>query len=162
MQNPKHIFISTVISLLLTAGLVESTLAHVDVAPDSAPANAKLSLKIGIPHGCGDSATTRVRVQVPDGVEFISAPEKQGWELAVKNASNVAEVAWTGGPLPGHEKADFEIHVKLPNRPGEKLYFKTIQECEEGVARWIEIPKDGEDIANYEKPAPVLTLTAPE
>ena len=161
MKRSRSIFIAAVTSLLLITG-IESALAHVSVIPGSAPANAELSLKIHIPHGCGESATTRVRVQIPETVEFVSAPEKQGWELVVKNGSKASEAAWTGGPLPGHEQADFEISVKLPNLPGEKLYFKTIQECEEGMARWIEVPKDGEDGEAYKSPAPYITLTVPE
>ena len=51
-------------------------------------------------------------------------------------------MTWTGKLL--DENFDqFGIHMKLPNKPNETLYFPTVQECESGVHRWIEIPAAG-------------------
>jgi periplasmic copper chaperone A len=50
------------------------------------------------------------------------------------------------------------MHMKLPNKPGETLYFPTVQECERGVHRWIEIPAAGRSRGDYKEPAPFLKL----
>ena len=48
--------------------------------------------------------------------------------------------------------------MKLPDKPGETLYFPTVQECEKGVHRWIEIPAAGKSRGDYKEPAPFLRL----
>ena len=49
----------------------------------------------------------------------------------------------------------------IPQEPGQVVYFKTIQECDEGFNRWIEIPEEGQSPWDLRKPAPGLTLTEP-
>jgi uncharacterized protein YcnI len=49
--------------------------------------------------------------------------------------------------------------MKLPDRPGATLYFPVVQECREGVHRWIEIPAKGKRAEDLEEPAPALRLT---
>lgn len=71
----------------------------------------------------------------------------------------VREVIWTGSKIPANEYDYFEIQVKLPDEAGRILYFKTIQICDEGDLRWIEIPEQGKTADDYESPAPSLTLT---
>ena len=42
--------------------------------------------------------------------------------------------------------------------PGTVLSFPTVQECAEGVHRWIEIPAPGQDPDELDEPAPQLTI----
>ena len=48
--------------------------------------------------------------------------------------------------------------MKLPDKPGETIYFPVVQTCESGEVAWIEIPEEGAD--EPEHPAPGITLTA--
>ena len=44
-------------------------------------------------------------------------------------------------------------------KPNSMLYFPVVQECEQGVSRWIDIPKDGEAHGHGSKsPAPGVKL----
>jgi len=47
-------------------------------------------------------------------------------------------------------------------KAGGMLYFPVVQECEQGVERWIEIPADGKGPGDYEKPAAGLKLLPAE
>jgi uncharacterized protein YcnI len=147
--------------------------AHVTLDRNEAPADSFFNAMVNVPHGCEGSPTLRVRVRIPDGVIGVKPQPKPGWDLAIRReklaqpiveshgrtiTEVVAEVTWSGKLL--DENFDqFGIHMRLPNKPGETLYFPAVQECEKGVHRWIEIPAAGKSRGDYKEPAPFLRLT---
>ncbi len=146
-----------------------NAVAHTSLVEETAPADGYYRARFLVAHGCDTSPTHTVRIQIPQGVEFLSAWHKPGWNVHTvpsPDAGNddrtepVKEVFWTGSKIPASEYDYFEIQVKLPDEEGRVLYFKTIQMCDEGDLRWIEIPEEGKSADDYESPAPSLTLTA--
>lgn len=146
-----------------------NAIAHTSLVEETAPADGYYRARFLVAHGCDTSPTHTVRIQIPRGVEFISAWHKPGWivnTVPSLGASDddrtelVKEVVWTGSKIPASEYDYFEIQVRLPDEEGRVLYFKTIQICDEGDLRWIEIPEEGKSADDYESPAPSLTLTA--
>jgi periplasmic copper chaperone A len=151
---------------------VQPARGHATLDRSEAPADSFFHTFINVPHGCEGSATLKVRVRIPDGVIGVKPQPKHGWELAIQKeklktpivdshgrtiTEAVVEVIWTGKLL--DENFDqFGMHMKLPNKPGETLYFPTVQECERGVHRWIEIPAAGRSRGDYKEPAPFLKL----
>lgn len=143
-----------------------SAAAHTTLVQDTAPADGYFIARFLVAHGCDTSPTHTVRVQIPSGVAFLSVWHKPGWTVHTVPSSGpdtertepVREVVWTGSRLPANEYDYFEIQLKLPNEVGRILYFKTIQICDEGDLRWIEIPEEGKTADDYESPAPALTL----
>jgi uncharacterized protein YcnI len=147
--------------------------AHVTLDRNEAPADGFFNARVNVPHGCEGSPTLKVRVRIPQGVIGVKPQPKPGWDVAIRRETLaqpiveshgrtitevVAEVTWTGRLL--DENFDqFGIHMRLPNKPGETLYFPTVQECETGVHRWIEIPAPGKSRGDYKEPAPFLRLT---
>jgi uncharacterized protein YcnI len=67
-------------------------------------------------------------------------------------------VVWSGGRLDHAHFDDFVLQMRLPGGAGP-VYFPVVQECEQGVHRWIEIPREGQNAADLREPAPFLTLT---
>ena len=57
----------------------------------------------------------------------------------------VKEVVWSGGKLPDDNYDEFVISTFLTGslKPNTTLYFPVVQECEQGISRWIDIPADG-------------------
>jgi uncharacterized protein YcnI len=107
-------------------------------------------------------------------VSGVKPQPKPGWKLEItraklatplddghggKIAEGVAEVAWSGGSLPDEHYDEFAMRVKLPDRPGATLYFPVVQECKQGVHRWIEIPAAEQRADDLKEPAPALRLT---
>ena len=81
-----------------------------------------------------------------------------------KITSGVSEVTYTAKtPLPA-DRLDFVyLSLKMPaGEQGESVYFPTIQKCEQGETRWIQIPAEGESEDDLEDPAPAVVLTAAE
>jgi len=162
----------TIAAACLSA-IATSARAHATLDRNEAPADSFFNTAINVPHGCDGSATLRVRVRIPEGVIGMKPQPKPGWELSIRKeklttpiveghgrtiTEVVAEVTWTGR-LEDDNFDQFGIHMKLPDKPGETLYFPVVQECERGVHRWIEIPAAGKSRGDYREPAPFLKLT---
>ena len=99
---------------------------------------------------------------------------KPGWTVTIKTrkldpplkaehgrtiSETVDEVEWRGGPLPDNLYDTFGMVMKLPDTPGQTLYFPTIQECPQATRRWIEIPAAGQRWNDLREPAPFVKLT---
>ncbi|HKN10719.1 MAG TPA: YcnI family protein [Pseudomonadota bacterium] len=147
--------------------------AHVTAQPNEAGADSYFVTAFSVPHGCDGSATIAVRMKIPDGVTSVKPQMKVGWEISIKTKNldkpaaaghgatvgeTVDEVAWRGGPLPDSLFDTFGLLMKLPDAPGQTLYFPVIQECQQGVHRWIEIPTGQQTWGDLREPAPFLRL----
>lgn len=179
---------STYRSRICLAALLWASMApaHTVISEVGLPAGTLQFVTFRIAHACGESPTTSLRVLIPDNVMRVTAGYVPGWQVDVKLrkldtpyksddgtvvAETVAEITWTGGPVPKGLFAEFKLQVFLPNTPGKTLYFKTIQKCEKGELRWIEVPKAGEADYNFDdptnpvhkakEPSPFLKLLAP-
>ena len=157
--------------LLVSCGAAS---AHVTLETSEAPAASTYKAVLRVGHGCEGSPTLAVRVQIPDGVIAVKPMPKPGWELTTKIepyaepveyfedtlTEGVREIAWTGGKLPDAWYDEFVFRGRLPDgEAGTTIWFPVVQECEEGVHRWIEIPAEGKSADDYEEPAPGVTLT---
>jgi uncharacterized protein YcnI len=67
---------------------------------------------------------------------------------------------WSGGKLPDDFYDEFVVSTYLTNtlNPGAVLYFPVVQECEQGVSRWIDIPADPAHAHDSKWPAPGVKL----
>jgi uncharacterized protein YcnI len=165
---------SLVLGALIVA-LVTPAAAHVTLETQEAKVGAPYKGVLRVPHGCEGSATTTVRVRIPDGVIAVKPMPKPGWTLATvtgkyrktynyfhsaKLSEGVTEIAWSAGSLPDawYDEFVFLGFVAGDIEPGKPLYFPVVQECEKGVHRWIEIPEAGKSASDYREPAPALRL----
>jgi uncharacterized protein YcnI len=98
---------------------------------------------------------------------------KPGWNLEVirgkyaseyafhggKISEGVKEVVWSGGKLSDDNYDEFVISTFLTGTlaPNTTLYFPVVQECEQGINRWIDIPAEGEGEPSR-SPAPGVKL----
>ncbi len=148
--------------------------AHVTIDQHEAPARSYFKAQLRIGHGCKGSPTMRVRVRLPEGAVSVKPQPKPGWQvetMRVKLAppvddghggtitEAVGEVIWSGGRLLDEHFDEFAVMMRLPDRPGATVYFPVVQECEQGVHRWIEIPAAGKSARDLREPAPALRLT---
>ncbi|CAN5575970.1 YcnI family protein [soil metagenome] len=144
-------------SILTAAGLVCATpaLAHVSVDPGEAKAGAYQVLRFRVGHGCGDAATTALRIETPPGLASARPQPKPGWTLAIeKDGERVAALVWRG-VLPAQQFDEFALLAKLPAEPGV-LYFPTVQTCGAEESQWTQIPDPGETGLSH--PAPALRV----
>jgi periplasmic copper chaperone A len=162
---------------LLTLALAGTAGAHITATPGEAPSDSYATLDFSVGHGCEDSPTTQVRIQVPPSVPSVTPAVHPMWDVATKEGKKdkvelhgetitrgVSEVTYTAKqPLPADRLDLLTMSVKLPaGKEGESVYFPTIQKCKKGQTRWIQIPAEGESAEELEDPAPAVVLTAAE
>ena len=163
-------------ALLIVAVFVASpAFAHVLLEPKQATVGSSYKAVFAVPHGCAGSPTTKLRVQIPEGVIAAKPMPKAGWNVEAINgkyaaeydfhgsklSEGVKEVVWSGGKLPDHQYDEFVVSTFLTDgmKPNTTLYFPVVQECEQGVSRWIDIPREGEVHGHGSKsPAPGVKL----
>ena len=158
----------------LLALAASQAFAHVTLETPTAQVGASYKAVLRIPHSCGASPTIRVRVRIPDGFIGVKPMPKAGWTLETVKApygktyeaphvtltEGVREISWSGGRLPGdwYDEFVFIGTVAADLTPGTTLYFPTVQDCETGAERWIEIPAEGASGHDLKAPAPGLKL----
>jgi uncharacterized protein YcnI len=134
--------------------------AHVTLETKQARVGASYKAVLRVPHGCDGSATTAIRVRVPDGFVEVKPMPKPGWSLQIVRgryhkpftlrgatiSEGATEVSWSGGKLPDAFYDEFVFIGAIADNleAGEAMYFKVVQECEKGIHRWIDIPDAGQ------------------
>ncbi len=74
------------------------------------------------------------------------------------------EVIWSGGSLPVDQAGLFNFVTNFPNKPGERVYFKTIQKCATGEERWVDAVTAEQEIWRIwlsPSPSPFVVLSTP-
>src|SRR5882724_8687830 len=138
------------IGLAFGLAIAAPAFAHVTIEAQEARVGGSFKAVVRVPHGCAGSATTAIRVKIPDGVIAVKPMPKPGWTLDTKTGSygktyahfhnsklseGVTEVAWSGGKLPDayYDEFVFTSFLSGDLEAGEALYFPVVQECEQGV-----------------------------
>lgn len=161
----------------LVLGAAGAATAHVGITPSATDAGAPSLLTVAIPHGCGDSPTTKVAISLPTELvdaqptvnanwnvekvtQKLDAPQKLADGASVtQRTSQIVYTAKT--PLDSHLRDTFVLSVKLPaDAAGKTLYFPTLQTCEQGSTDWNEIPADKAGHDSVKSPAPSVAVTA--
>ncbi len=102
-------------------------LAHVSLETRQAPVGSSYKAVFKVPHGCAGSATTKIRVQIPEGVISVKPMPKPGWTLETvkgkyaaeydyfgsKQSEGVKEVVWSGGKLADDNYDEFVVTTYL-------------------------------------------------
>lgn len=133
---------------LATVAVPAAAQAHVEVSPGQVPAGATLVETFSVPNERDDAATTKLEIQLPDGVTAPVPSTVEGWRASVDGRV----VTWEGGRIEDEDRLDFPLTVTIPATEGATLTYKVLQTYEDGeVARWIGTP-------DAENPAPVATV----
>ena len=170
-----RICVLPVATAAIALSLVSPASAHVSASVTDASAGAFTVLTLSVPHGCEDSPTTRIEVQVPDSVFSVTPTRNPLYDLEAtieqldepvtdahgneitERTSTIVYTART--PLPDGQRDTFELSFQVPDAEGEVLAFPTIQTCEKGETAWTQVPSDGQDEDELENPAPSFTIT---
>ncbi|WP_193614846.1 YcnI family protein [Nocardioides lijunqiniae] len=160
---------------LLTLGLAGSASAHVTITPSDTAAGAYTVLTVSNGHGCEGSPTTKITIQMPEEINAVTPTrnplydvtktvEKLDEPITDAHGNEVTErvgtVVYTAKTaLPDGYRDAFELSLQLPDAAGETLVFPVIQTCQQGETAWVEVPAEGQDPEELERPAPTVTIT---
>ncbi|WP_083506891.1 YcnI family protein [Leucobacter sp. G161] len=151
--------------------------AHVSIAEGPVEAGSYSILTLGVPHGCDGAATTKVAIQIPDGINAVTPTRNSLYtvEKVMEDldtpitdshgnevTERVAQVVYTATiPLPDGQRDAFELSLQIPEDAADStLYFPTVQTCEQGETAWVQIPEEGQDGHDLDTPAPGVDVIA--
>jgi uncharacterized protein YcnI len=126
--------------------------AHLDPDPVAAQKGTTTTISFTVAHGCGDSPTTSVKIQIPAGVTNVEPQKVSGFTESVADGA----ITYSGGSLAAHTELPFPVKMTLPATAGP-VSFPAIQKCVSGEIDWIEVTKDGQP--EPEHPAPMVKIT---
>jgi uncharacterized protein YcnI len=136
--------------------------AHVHVTPDSSAAETTTNLTFSFSHGCGESPTTALVVDIPDGVTNVVPALQAGWSIdrVLADDGSVRQVTYTAdAPIENGLKAEASMDVRFSADLAEtEVAIPVTQNCVTGSTAWTEITAEGED--EPESPAPVVAVGA--
>lgn len=176
--RPRRLLTISAAALIVSLfGFASPASAHVTVTPSTTAAGAHAVLQFSVGHGCGDSPTTKITIQIPAQITSVTPTRTALWKIEKQTAAvdppatdahgnkvvqRVASVTFsTRTPLPDGYREVFELTVQLPETTGTELVFPTIQTCEQGESAWIEVAQDGRNAAELELPAPSFITSEP-
>lgn len=155
--------------------LGNASFAHVVLQDSAAAAGSSYRAAFQVGHGCGDEATTAMRITLPAGFNGAQPMPKAGWTVSTKvgplpvpyeshgqkYAQGVLEISWTAnGPehaLPTAYYDEFVLRGTTPAKPGP-LWFKVLQSCALGANDWAEVPPSGTSLKGLKSPAALLEV----
>lgn len=161
----------------LLALAANPTAAHVVLQNGTAAPGSFYKAVLNVPHGCAGSATIKLRVQIPEGLIAVKPMAKPGWAIEVTKgkyertysyihgmtvAEGAKEIAWTGRLEDAFvDEFAFAAFVTDTLKPGDLLALPTVQECDKGSERWVEIAAAGQSPHSLKAPAPLLKIAGP-
>jgi uncharacterized protein YcnI len=162
------------VAVLAIAGTAR---AHVTIAEPEHAAGSFTLLTFGVPHGCEESPTTEVRIQMPESIPLVTPTVNPNWDVekvmtqldepmeaghGQTITERVSEVVYTAKtPLPHDLRDALVLSLQIPeDAAGQTIYFPVIQTCEVGETAWIEIPEAGQSGEELEAPAPSIQVIA--
>jgi uncharacterized protein YcnI len=172
--HPKGLLMkfSLAAGMLALFGLATAAQAHVTLETSQAAAGSYYKAVLRVGHGCDGAPTSRLRVRIPDGVLAVKPQPKAGWTLDLTQGryaqpqtlhgatvdSGVREISWSGElPDAYYDEFVFRVYLSDALKPGQTVYFPVVQECGQGVSRWIDTTGN----PDAEGPAPGVKIVAP-
>lgn len=136
----------------LLPGLVQ---AHASLEKTEAESGSYYKGVMGIGHGCEGSATTKVTIDIPDGIRGVKPMPKAGWQLDIVKeqlakpyeshgktvVEDVRQITWYGNTLEHAHFDEFVFKGQIAVGNSTKLYFPVRQECVVGELNWDQTPE---------------------
>ncbi|NYF11064.1 uncharacterized protein YcnI [Leifsonia sp. AK011] len=124
--------------------------AHVIAETATAPAGSYTVVTFSLLHGCEDSPTTSVTIELPEEILAVTPTAQWNWTISetvvpatvegtsiTERTSAVTFDAET--PLPSGQRATFDLWLGMPDgQPGDVVAFPAYQTCEDGATQdWV-------------------------
>lgn len=158
---------AVVLALAATLLLAVPASAHPYIQGGEAPVDSLAELVLDLGHGCAidegghshgegpEEPTTEVALEVHEQMRIVDVPDVDGFDvdLETDDDGNVEVVVWTATtstePAP-----QLPFDAVFSGEPGDELYLRVFQGCDELSSRWVGTPDEPAD-----EPAVGLVLT---
>src|SRR6478609_1555282 len=141
MHHPRwtrsKLIVAPVVTAAALVALAVPAFAHVE-ADGVTAATGITTVTFKVEHGCGDSPTTSMKIELPDGTTDVKAQDSGGFTSTVAGGT----LTWSGGSLPA--AGTFVADMRVVGNAGDTIFLPTIQGCVVGENDWIEKTTDPE------------------
>ena len=157
---------------------IKTVNAHAVLDRQSIAPGQTMHVSIAIGHGCDGSATTRLSLNIPEGVivtkidpndRFQSQSQKAKFDHVWTGpqgsvADGIKTITWSDGQLADKARGEFgfDIYASSDLKIGQILAFPVLQTCEQGERRWFEQADTIDTREKLKAPAPVITIVTAE
>ncbi|ORX92504.1 hypothetical protein K493DRAFT_408813 [Basidiobolus meristosporus CBS 931.73] len=150
-------------------------MSHVTANPNAAYLDSYFQTSFRVGHGCSNSPTVKLTIDIPDGVTSVAPHQLYNWTIAINYRplvppvtshgetinQTVSSVTYTGYLEPTYYE-DFGVSMKLPAQvTNNVLYFPVHQICVNGSTEWTDIPQPGKTGQLASPAASVQTVPKP-
>lgn len=152
----------SVLGAALIVAAPVAAFAHIHVTPEDSAAESTTTVTFSFSHGCDDSPTTALVVEIPDGVTNVVPVAAGGWsiERAIADNGTVTSVTYRAdAPVENGVKGEVAMDLRFgADLANTDVAFPVTQECVTGSTAWTEVAAEGED--EPESPAPIVAVGA--
>jgi uncharacterized protein YcnI len=136
--------------------------AHPFVRGGEAPVDSLATVTLAMAHGCGTEEsgggdpTLEIALEVPEQVRLVDVADDPSYDhgFEADDDGRIAVITWTASG-DGEPAPDLEFDAVFRGEPGDEVYLRVFQGCEDFAYRWIGTPDDPAD-----DPAVRVTLVA--
>lgn len=163
-SRARRIAIGATAGIALAIGAPLAASAHVHVDPGTASAGGTSTLTFSFSHGCDESPTSALAIDIPEGVGNATPVVQGGWTITRDlGADGVpTRVVFTpDAPIENGLKAAVSMDVLFTEATADtSVAFPVTQTCVVGETAWTQIAENGEDEHDLDSPAPVVAVGA--
>jgi periplasmic copper chaperone A len=146
----------------LAIGLPMAASAHVHAHAEGAAAGATSRVELSFSHGCDDSPTTALVVDIPEGADNATPVVDGAWTISreVGDDGVPTQITYTAvEPVDTAFAASVSMDVLFgADTGGTDVAFPVTQVCAEGETAWVELAEEGQDPHELEAPAPTVAV----
>ncbi len=138
--------------LLLAAILLPTSVsAHVVVKPAEVVTSGFQTFTIGVPNE-KEVPTTKVRLDIPKGLNYVSPTKKQGWTISTEKSGSgeeavVTSITWENGTVEEGFREEFTFSAQVPAKATD-LQWKAYQTYANGTVVAWDKADDKKEIEN--------------
>ena len=150
----------TLLIAALATTAVSVALAHNSMTEYYAPAGYMKDFEIRVTHGCQSSPVKEFRLKIHEGLMRVSVEQNRDWVIDVKMrklpkpipgeggnmlTETVDEIIWKNprSVLPASGRFEgFRFRGLVPNTPGKIIFFRSVNVCEKGEERYVDLPTE--------------------
>jgi periplasmic copper chaperone A len=161
LPHPRtRLALGAAVGLALVVGTPLAASAHVHVTPDASAAEATTTLTFSFSHGCEDSPTTAMIIEIPQGVTNVVPVASALWTIDRTLADNgtVTRVTYTATqPIVKGVKGEVAMDARFAAELADsQVAFPVTQKCVTGQNDWTQVAAEG--ASEPESPAPLVSV----
>jgi uncharacterized protein YcnI len=148
-----------IVTTIFTVSSSSNAFAHVVVSPKQVETAAFQTFTVSVPNE-KDTATTSLKLNMPNGLRYVTPTSKAGWTITTdKNSdnTNVQTITWSGGSIAAGFRDEFTFSAQVSAEPTNLTWKAYLTYADGTVVSWDASETDNDE---NEGPASITKVMA--